>query len=177
MTPTTLTQTTIPSPLGPLRLLASEQALVGVYFPDHRAPSPKPAPTRRDHPILARAAAELDAYFAGRLRQFTIPLAPVGTEFQRAVWAALADIEYGVTQTYAELARRLGRPGAARAVGAANARNPISLVLPCHRVVGSGGALTGYAGGLARKRWLLAHEHALVCEARVPEVLHDLRDS
>jgi methylated-DNA-[protein]-cysteine S-methyltransferase len=109
--------------------------------------------------VLVQAARELAEYFAGRRRQFETPLEPIGTAFQRSVWAALATIPYGRTLSYAALADALGRPGAARAVGAANARNPLSLFLPCHRVLGSGGALTGYAGGLERKRWLLAHEH------------------
>ncbi|HEU4405126.1 MAG TPA: methylated-DNA--[protein]-cysteine S-methyltransferase [Polyangiaceae bacterium] len=151
----------VPSPVGPLRLVASASALVGLYFPGHRgAPAPgRPADER--HPVLAQAEAQLREYFAGRRLAFSLPLAPRGTPFQRRVWRALVAIGPGETRSYAELARGLGRPTAARAAGAANAKNPLSIVVPCHRVVGSGGALTGYAGGLERKAWLLAHERAL----------------
>lgn len=141
----------ITTPIGPLRLVASEAALVAVE-PVDAAPSP---PT---HPVLAEAARELDAWFRGELRAFETPLAPAGTPFQAQVWAALARIPFGETRTYAELAASIGRPGAARAVGAANARNPLAVVIPCHRVVGADGALTGYAWGLDKKRWLLDHE-------------------
>jgi len=115
---------------------------------------------------LAAVAEALRAYFAGETRSFDLPVAPSGTPFQKRVWRELARIPYGETVTYGELARRVGRPGAARAVGRANATNPISLVLPCHRVVGSNGTLTGYAGGLERKRALLAHEGAAAAGAR-----------
>lgn len=153
-----LHQRLITTPIAELRLVASSHALVGVYFPDHRAASPPSYPEASKHPVLDQAAAELSAYFSGSLRVFTTPLDPQGTEFQRAVWAALADIEFAGTRSYGQIAEVIGRPRSSRAVGAANARNPLSLFLPCHRVIGSGGALTGYAGGLDRKRWLLAHE-------------------
>ncbi|PRP90734.1 Methylated-DNA--protein-cysteine methyltransferase [Enhygromyxa salina] len=181
---TDLQQRHVPSPIGRLRLVASSRALVGLYFgdplpdseprsdplaargpqvpgegPDH---GPEPYPEAHEHALLDRAAAQLREYFAGTRRSFDVPVSPRGTEFQRAVWTALADIEYGQTRSYGELAAVIGRPSAARAVGAANGRNPLSLVLPCHRVIGSGGALTGYAGGLERKRWLLAHERGVL---------------
>jgi methylated-DNA-[protein]-cysteine S-methyltransferase len=157
-----LVQRTLPSPLGPLRLVADDLALVGIYFPEHR---PAPAHAGDDvarHPVLDLAARELDEYFAGRRRRFSLPLDPRGTAFQQEVWRALAAIEFGARRSYADLARQIGQPTAVRAVGAANGRNPLSIVLPCHRVVASDGALTGYAGGLAAKQWLLAHEAALV---------------
>lgn len=110
-------------------------------------------------PLAARAAVEeLRAYFAGERFEFALPLAPKGTPFQQTVWLALRDIPYGTTVSYGAVARSIGRPSASRAVGMANSRNPIGIVVPCHRVIGSSGALTGYAGGLDRKRWLLAHE-------------------
>jgi methylated-DNA-[protein]-cysteine S-methyltransferase len=108
--------------------------------------------------VLALAAAQLAEYFAGARRDFDVPLAPRGTGFQRLVWGELVKIPYGETRSYGDLARALGRPAASRAVGAANGRNPISILEPCHRVIAGSGALTGYAGGLAAKRWLLEHE-------------------
>lgn len=116
--------------------------------------------------MLRRAAAQLGEYFSGRRRDFDLPLAPVGTPFQRSAWRALAGIPFGETRTYAQQAQTLGRPTATRAVGAANGRNPISIVVPCHRVVGRDGRLTGYAGGVETKAWLLAHE-ARVTAGRV----------
>jgi methylated-DNA-[protein]-cysteine S-methyltransferase len=155
-----LQQRLISTPLGELRLIGSSRALVGVYFTDHVAASPTSYPEAGAHALLDLAAAELREYFSGTRRSFTTPLEPRGTEFQRAVWAALADIEFAGTRSYGQLAAVIGRPRAVRAVGAANGRNPLSLFLPCHRVIGSDGTLTGYAGGLDRKRWLLAHELA-----------------
>ncbi|MCK6546934.1 methylated-DNA--[protein]-cysteine S-methyltransferase [Myxococcota bacterium] len=111
-----------------------------------------------EHPILAQAARELTEYFAGARRAFTVPLAAEGTPFQREVWAALVEIPFGETCSYRALAERLGRPAAVRAVGAANRVNPIGIIVPCHRVIGAGGALVGYAGGLETKRRLLEHE-------------------
>jgi methylated-DNA-[protein]-cysteine S-methyltransferase len=149
---------TISSPLGALRLVADGTALAGVYFEDHHpAPIDLGAPSPTD-PVLARAAEQLREWFAGARTRFELPLAPRGTEFQRAVWRALSAIPFGELRSYAEIATAIGRPGSARAVGAANARNPLSIVVPCHRVVGTGGGLTGYAGGLERKAWLLSHE-------------------
>jgi methylated-DNA-[protein]-cysteine S-methyltransferase len=113
---------------------------------------------RSAEPLFLEAQAQLDAYFAGELQRFELPLAPRGTEFQRSVWAALLEIPYGSTSTYSELAAAIGRPSACRAVGAANGRNPLAVVVPCHRVIGAAGGLTGYGGGLQRKRLLLALE-------------------
>lgn len=152
----------VPSPLGEILLTASPAGLTGAYFDTSRHPRRAPAPAGADaSPILERAAAQLAAYFAGALREFDLPLAPEGTAFQRRVWDALRAIPYGVTMSYRDVARRIGDPRATRAVGAANGRNPIVIILPCHRVVGADGSLTGYGGGMARKRWLLEHEGAL----------------
>jgi methylated-DNA-[protein]-cysteine S-methyltransferase len=118
-----------------------------------------------DDPVLAEAARQLRAFFAGELTTFDLPLAPAGTPFQRAVWDALRAIPFGETRSYRDVAVGLGAPSAVRAVGAANGKNPLAIVVPCHRVVGSSGALTGYAGGLARKRWLLAHERSVLDRA------------
>ena len=155
--------TTTASPLGELTLAASAEGLSGVYFELHRHGPAHREGWRRDpeDAVLREAAAQLAAYFDGELRAFELPLAPEGTEFQRRVWRALQEIPYGSVLGYGELARRLGAPDAARAVGAANGRNPISVIVPCHRVIGARGALTGYGGGLERKRWLLAHEGAI----------------
>jgi methylated-DNA-[protein]-cysteine S-methyltransferase len=112
------------------------------------------------HPILAAASKQLQEYFAGDRRDFTIPLDLEGTDFQRAAWLALADVPYGETASYGEQAERIGRPRASRAVGAANGKNPVPIVLPCHRIVGADGSLTGFAGGLEMKERLLAHERA-----------------
>jgi methylated-DNA-[protein]-cysteine S-methyltransferase len=155
-TSTTLTMITARSPVGVLRLYAADDQLVGLYLPVQPAPS---AIERRSD-VLVRTAAQLAEYFAGQRRVFDLPLAPRGTEFQRAVWHALRTIPLGETRSYGELAQQLGRPSASRAVGAANGKNPISIIVPCHRVIGSTGHLTGYAGGVAAKRWLLDHEQA-----------------
>ena len=166
----TVYQTT-PSPVGELLLTADAFGLTGVYFEPHRwGPSPDHvAGWRRDDAggVLAAARAQLAAYFAGELTAFDLPLAPRGTPFQERVWGALRDIPYGETISYAELARRVGRPGASRAVGAANGRNPISIIVPCHRVIGADGTLTGYGWGIERKRYLLELESGA---SRLPEV-------
>jgi methylated-DNA-[protein]-cysteine S-methyltransferase len=141
---------TIESPLGELLLAGNGHALTAVHMDG--APG---AGWRRDPGSLRDAADQLRAYFAGELREFELPLAPHGTASQQRVWAALRDIPYGRTISYAELAVAVGKPRAARAVGAANGRNPIAIVIPCHRVIGAAGALTGYGGGLDRKRLLL----------------------
>jgi methylated-DNA-[protein]-cysteine S-methyltransferase len=149
-----------PAGVGALRLVAEDGALAAVHLagagdaPEgwDRAPA--------GDPVLARARAQLAEYFAGARTAFELPLRLEGTPFQRAVWAALLEIPFGETRSYSAIARALGRPTAVRAVGAANGRNPLAIIVPCHRVIGAGGALTGYAGGLARKRWLLAHEAA-----------------
>jgi O-6-methylguanine DNA methyltransferase len=160
MTSETVT-TTIDSPVGPLTLTASDGALTRVHMRLQRhTPHRAPAAWRRDDGAFAQAKDQLDAYFAGTRTAFDLPLAPSGTEFQRRVWAALCEIPYGETISYGELARLVGRPDAARAVGLANGRNPLAVVVPCHRVIGADGSLTGYGGGLDRKRWLLGHEAA-----------------
>ena len=141
----------IDSPIGPLLLTGDDESITGLYM--SRDPD-----GRRDDGAFTRAREQLDAYFAGELEIFDLPLAPRGTEFQRRVWDELRQIPYGQTTSYGALAAKIGRPDACRAVGLANGRNPISIIIPCHRVIGASGALTGYGGGIERKRWLLAHE-------------------
>ena len=154
----------VSSPVGPLTLTAERGALVAIGFGgpvDGADGVPRPGLTddgQAHDPILAEAERQLSAYFAGELRAFDLPLRPGGTPFQLAVWEALQRIPYGATAAYGELARSLGRPGAARAVGGANHRNPIAIVIPCHRVIGAHGGLTGYAGGLDIKAALLELE-------------------
>jgi methylated-DNA-[protein]-cysteine S-methyltransferase len=146
------------SPIGRLLLLGDGRALTGLHLADHvRAPKPTADWVRRPRAFSA-ARRELDEWFTGRRSTFTIPLRLDGTPFQVAVWTALRQIPYGTTTTYGEVATRLGRPAAHRAVGAANGRNPISVIVPCHRLVGADGSLTGYGWGVERKAWLLAHE-------------------
>lgn len=148
------------SPLGELLLIADGEHLTGVHFVDQKYLPLVDAGWRHapSHPVLVATGRQLAEYFAGARRDFDLPLAPSGSAFQRAVWAALRDIPYGGTTSYGALAARLGRPGASRAVGAANGRNPIGIIVPCHRVIGGDGRLTGYAGGLHRKESLLALE-------------------
>ena len=152
--------TTFESPLGPLLLMSDGTSLIGLHTDnDKHRPAIRPDWIRDDSVApFARAIAQLRAYFDGNLTEFDLPLAPQGTEFQMTVWRELCNIAFGETISYAELARRIGRPSASRAVGHSNARNPISIVVPCHRVVGADNSLTGYAGGLDRKRALLALE-------------------
>ncbi len=142
------------SPLGTLRLEANSKALVGLYFED-AATSPDQAGATG---LLAQAVEQLDAYFAGQRKTFDLPLEMQGTDFQKAVWAGLLQIPYGQTWSYAQLAEHVGRPKAVRAVGLSNGRNPISILVPCHRVIGKNGSLTGYGGGLEKKRRLLQLE-------------------
>jgi len=151
-------QTIIDSPVGPLRLESDGEALTRIAFVEGGTKDSGREPPRVG--VLAEAARQLRAYFAKERRDFDLPLRPAGTELQRATWRALATIPYGQTISYAELARRIDRPRAVRAVGAANGRNPLPIVLPCHRVIGSDGTLTGYGGGLPLKRWLLDLEQA-----------------
>ena len=149
------THTTVDSPVGPLTLVDEDGAMAGLYMHEQKH---LPAPERfgsRDDAVLPAVREQLVAYFTGELRDFDVPLTLRGTDFQRSVWAALREVPYGTTCTYADLARAIGRPTAVRAVGAANGRNPVCVVVPCHRVVGSGGSLTGYAGGVERKQSLL----------------------
>lgn len=152
----------IDTPLGAMILVAEGAALRAAAFIDQRnAPAPAAAQCDASDPLLRRAQDELRAFFAGSLQRFSVPLAPHGTEFQRAVWDALARIAAGHTTSYADLARTLGRPRSARAVARAVATNPLLLFIPCHRVLGSDGSLTGFSAGLARKRALLMLEGAL----------------
>jgi methylated-DNA-[protein]-cysteine S-methyltransferase len=154
-----LVRTEMDSPLGRLTLVGSDVGLRAVVWPDDRQGRVRfDGAVEGDHPVLTEARRQLEEYFAGDRRQFDLPLDLVGSDFQVAVWRSLAEIPYGTTATYGEQAARLGRSSAVRAVGAANGRNPVSIVLPCHRVVGADGSLTGFAGGLAAKRWLLDHE-------------------
>jgi len=152
----------INSPIGPLTLVTEGGKLTGLYM-DVAGHEPDEAVLGErimadDDPVLGAAASQLTAYFAGDLTSFDLPLNLEGTGFQRTVWAGLQGIPYGETISYGELARRIGQPSASRAVGLANGRNPVSIVVPCHRVVGSDGSLTGYGGGLPRKQYLLALE-------------------
>ena len=141
------------TPVGKLTLASDGHVLTQLDFDIPRYPSP-PVPRGSDK-ILDAARKELDAYFAGRLRRFETPVRGRGTPFQRKVWAALMNIPYGVTKSYGQLAAEIGAPNASRAVGLANGRNPISIIVPCHRVIGANGSLTGYGGGMERKRFLL----------------------
>ena len=153
---TTILYASIASPIGELLLASDGECVTGIYMQDQKHGA---GPDwKRDDAALTEPRMQLQAYFAGELRDFELPLAARGTPFQQGVWRALRDIPYGETISYGELARRIGQPAAARAVGLANGRNPIAIVVPCHRVIGANGSLTGYGGGLARKRWLLAHE-------------------
>jgi len=152
----TVSTLTMPSPVGPLVLCAGARGLAAVHLVGTGAP---PAGPEGDaSPLLLAARRELEEYFAGTRRRFDVPLDAGGTTFQREVWAALREIPYGETWSYRRVAVALGRPTATRAVGAANGQNPVAIIVPCHRVIGADGSLTGYAGGLAIKRWLLAHE-------------------
>jgi len=158
MPETATAYTLVDSPLGPILVAGDGRDLCAIGFPeDSRAQRPAPD-WRRDDAVFAEAARQLRAYFAGELQRFDLPLAFAGTPFQRTVWQALLEIPYGRTVSYGELARRIGRPRASRAVGAANGTNPLPIVAPCHRVVGHDGRLTGFGGGLPAKRFLLAHE-------------------
>jgi methylated-DNA-[protein]-cysteine S-methyltransferase len=158
---TTRVHTTTDSPLGPLTLVREGEALVGLYLPGHAG---GPGPYLLGEPAqdgFDDAVAQLQEYFAGRRTRFDLVLRPAGTALQQRVWQLLTQVPYGRTTTYGDLARQLGGPGLARAVGSANARNPISIVVPCHRVVGADGRLVGYAGGLERKRRLLDLERGV----------------
>jgi methylated-DNA-[protein]-cysteine S-methyltransferase len=152
------------SPVGSLLLVSQGEALVGLYTPGAEASNALRhvgAGAIRDAAPFQEIATQLDRYFAGQLTQFEVPLRLNGTPFQRSVWEQLLTIPYGTTISYRELAIRIGNPRGVRAVGGANGRNPVSIIVPCHRVIGAGGDLVGYGGGLACKRLLLAHERAL----------------
>ena len=154
---------TTPSPVGDLLLTASSHGLTGVYLPGEGR-HPEPGWEHRPERFEA-CRRELDEYFAGERTVFARPLAPSGTPFQQQVWRELRDVEYGSTISYTELARRVGRPRSIRAVGGANGRNPVCIIVPCHRVVGADGSLTGYSAGIDSKRWLLEFEREMVGSA------------
>ncbi len=152
----------IDSPIGLLTLAADGDAITAVYMENHkRGPAPETLGPEVDPAgavVLARTRDQLGEYFAGERREFDLPLAPAGNPFRQRVWALLREIPYGETRSYGDLARQLGDRNLAQAVGSANARNPVSVIIPCHRVIGAAGALTGYAGGLERKHFLLGLE-------------------
>ena len=148
----------IDTPIGPLLLVGDDGGLVEIALPRRGAAQAAPADAEASKAKLRMASRELDEYFAGTRQRFDVPLRPSGTPFQLEVWGALLAIPYGETVSYADIARRICRPLAVRAVGAANGANPLSIIVPCHRVIGSHGDLVGYGGGLPIKRWLLAHE-------------------
>jgi methylated-DNA-[protein]-cysteine S-methyltransferase len=156
--------TVVDSPIDPLLLVGDETGLRELQMEPH-AP---PAGAVRDDEALAPAAGQLRDYFAGRRTRFELALSPHGTAFQQKVWLALREIPFGRTTTYGQIAVDLGHPTASRAVGLANGRNPIAVIVPCHRVIGANGSLTGFGGGLSRKRWLLDHERAVLGD-RAPE--------
>jgi methylated-DNA-[protein]-cysteine S-methyltransferase len=146
------------TPIGPLLLVSDGVGLVEIGLPHEGVATQPPADARPNSAKLRAPARQLDEYFAGKRQQFDLPLHPSGTPFQLEVWGALLAIPYGETTSYADIARRIRRPRAVRAVGAANGANPLAIIVPCHRVIGSHGDLVGYGGGLPAKRWLLAHE-------------------
>jgi methylated-DNA-[protein]-cysteine S-methyltransferase len=157
----TRVHTTVDSPIGPLRLVATDGVLTGLYMDAQRhLPDEAAFGVRDDDGPFAEVVRQLGEYFAGERTDFDLPLHLEGTDFQRRVWAALREVPYGETWTYGQLAAHIGSPGASRAVGLANGRNPIAIVVPCHRVVGASGRLTGYGGGLERKQHLLDLERA-----------------
>lgn len=145
---------------GPLLVAIDQDGLRHVEFMQGERPVMPQADWQRDDKALSPYLAQFTAYFSGKLQQFDLPMAAKGTPFQQTVWRALCDIPYGETVSYLEIAQAIGNPKAVRAVGAANGRNPLSIIVPCHRVIGRSGDLTGYAGGISIKRWLLALEQA-----------------
>jgi len=166
----------MPSPVGELRIVVSDHGVRAILWEhdDDRVHGTDAEPIDADDdPVARRAVDQLDAYFAGERTEFDLPLDLVGTEFQVAAWRALGRIPYGETRSYAQQANDIGRPTAVRAIGAANGRNPVSIVLPCHRVVGADGSLTGFAGGLDAKRFLLTLEQTV--SGRAPATLFDPR--
>ena len=145
------------SEIGNIRITANETAVETLYFVEEAA-----APSPEMPPVLQECLRQIEAYFRGELKDFSLKLQPQGTAFQQSVWQQLLEVPYGSTATYLDIARRLGDRNAVRAVGSANGRNPISLIIPCHRIIGANGRLIGYGGGLWRKEWLLRHEGALL---------------
>jgi methylated-DNA-[protein]-cysteine S-methyltransferase len=152
--------TVMDSPVGPLTLVAAGGTLAGLYMNQQRHRPPHEMFGERDDSLFTEVVSQLRAYFTGTRTEFDLPLTLIGTPFQQRVWCALRSIPYGQTITYGQLADRIGQPAAARAVGLANGRNPIGIIVPCHRVVGADGGLTGYGGGLERKQYLLAFERS-----------------
>lgn len=153
------------APIGEVVVIASDRGVHNVMFDPDETPKgidPDDITRRPSHPMVASALTQLREYFAGTRTEFDLPLDLQGTEFQVSAWKALAKVKYGQTATYARQAASIGRPTATRAIGAANGRNPVAIVLPCHRIVGSDGSLTGFAGGLGVKQWLLDHERSVV---------------
>jgi methylated-DNA-[protein]-cysteine S-methyltransferase len=161
-----LIHTTIDSPIGELLLKGDGRALTGLYMSGGKFAPAIFDQWERDDDAFGEVRAQLGAYFAGELTEFDVPMAPAGTAFQLSVWKALGEIPYGTTQSYGQLAARVGNVRACRAVGLANGRNPISIIVPCHRVIGASGTLTGYGGGLERKRQLLDLETGVLSAAR-----------
>ena len=159
-----LVSTVMDTPVGRLTIIASDDGVRAILWPDEDAGRVRlpTASSDSDHPVIVATVAQLGEYFDGEREEFDLPLDPVGTDFQQAAWTALRTIPYGTTVSYGEQAARMGDRRKARAVGAANGRNPISIVVPCHRVVGSNGSLTGFAGGIDTKAWLLDHERGLL---------------
>ena len=156
--------THIPSPVGTLKLVASDEGLAAILWENDREDRVRLGAMieQPDHPVLAETARQLGEYFAGKRTRFDLPLDFRGTDFQKSVWAALLTIPAGETRSYAQIAAQIGRPSACRAVGAANGKNPISIIAPCHRVIGSDGSLTGFAGGLEGKKYLLELEQRAI---------------
>jgi methylated-DNA-[protein]-cysteine S-methyltransferase len=150
--------TVLDTPIDPLLLIGDETGLHELHFEPHEPP----ADMERDDDVLATVRTQLTEYFAGDRMTFDLALCPHGSAFQQKVWMALRDIPYGRTTSYGEIATELGQPTASRAVGLANGRNPLGVIVPCHRVIGANGSLTGFGGGLPRKRWLLEHERAVL---------------
>jgi methylated-DNA-[protein]-cysteine S-methyltransferase len=158
--------TVVDSPIDPLLLIGDETGLCALWMQPHEPP----AGAVRDDDALAPAATQLAEYFAGERTRFELALSPHGTSFQQKVWLALREIPFGRTTTYGEIAADLGQPTASRAVGLANGRNPLAVIVPCHRVIGADGSLTGFGGGLPRKRWLLQHERTVLGEQALEPV-------
>lgn len=154
--------TIVNSPLGLVTIQATDQGLTGLWFEEQTTRPNELGEERATHPVLLLTKKQLSEYFSGARETFDVPLAAIGTPFQKQVWRALCDVPFGEAISYQELAERIGNPKAVRAVGSANGKNPISVIVPCHRVIGKSGRLTGYAGGLERKKALLKLENRLL---------------